>query len=129
MAAIDLVDETFIAASPDLVARVVADRRRWVEWWPDLELRVFMDRGSKGIRWSVSGGYVGSMEIWLEPCIDGVILHYYLRIDLGSGEMGSRRAVDRARASRARAWKAEVWRLKDELEATRAPGAGAAAGE
>lgn len=92
-------------------------------------MRVFMDRGPKGIRWSVSGGYVGSMEIWIEPCLDGALLHYYLRVDSGNGAASSPRVADRVRAARARAWKLEVWRLKDELEATRAPGAGAATGE
>ncbi len=54
----------------------------WHPWWPELQLSIFMDRGDKGVRWSISGALVGSSEIWLEPFADGVIVHYYLRADL-----------------------------------------------
>lgn len=126
MPAIDLVDETFIAAAPGAIAEIVSDSRRWAEWWPDLSLRVFMDRGSKGIRWSVSGALVGSTEIWIEPVLDGAVLHYYLRVDPPDDTSLSQREVDRVRSVRAKAWKVIVWRLKDELEGSRAPGTGAA---
>ncbi|MDP3971816.1 MAG: polyketide cyclase / dehydrase and lipid transport [Candidatus Nanopelagicales bacterium] len=125
MPAIDLVDETFIAAAPAAIAEIVSDPHRWAEWWPDFSLRVFMDRGSKGIRWSVSGTFVGSTEIWIEPVLDGAVLHYYLRVDPPDGTPLGRRDVNRARSARAKAWKAIVWRLKDELEGSRAPGTGA----
>jgi hypothetical protein len=130
---VDLVDETFIVASPGRVALQVADRRRWVIWWPDLRLDVFMDRGDEGIRWSITGSLVGSAEIWLEAFGDGVILHYYLRGDLTEPESktkprhlpdsprGKRRA-DATRRRHAVRWKQVVWELKAELEADHTPG-------
>jgi hypothetical protein len=132
MPTVDLVDETFIAAPPEVVAAAVARPERWREWWPDLVLTVFMDRGRQGLRWNVAGGLHGSSELWLEPVADGVLVHYYLRADPpvppGSGSPGrSARRARRLREGRARAWKRSVWALKDELEAGRAPGGAAAA--
>lgn len=135
MPLIDLVDETFIVAPPARLAAVVADRRRWRAWWPDLELEVFMDRGEQGLRWSVTGALVGSAEVWLEPFGDGAIVHYYLRADPTAPESATtarhlpdsprgRRTADRLRRQHALHWKATVWALKWELEAGREPGAG-----
>ena len=75
----DLVDETFVVALPEVVAGIVADPASWQRWWPDLHLVVFMDRGLAGQRWSMTGALVGSLEIWIEPFADGCILHHYLR--------------------------------------------------
>lgn len=135
MAVVDLVDETFIVAPPAALVGVVSDRRRWRQWWPDLVLDVFMDRGEQGIRWSVTGALVGSCEIWLEPFGDGVIVHYYLRADPTVGESQTevrvlpdsprgRRTADRLRRRQALRWKQTVWTLKAELEGGRAPGSG-----
>jgi hypothetical protein len=129
MARVDLVDETFVVASPAAVSAVVHDPARWRQWWPDLDLTVFMDRGDAGIRWSVGGALRGSTELWLEPVLDGVVVHYYLRADDGAGadrgdasSLRARRAGDRLRDLRARAWKTCVNAVKDELEAGRAAG-------
>jgi hypothetical protein len=129
MHSIDLVDETFVAASPAVVAAVVADPQRWRSWWPERRLEVFMDRGLKGQRWSIAGDLVGSAEIWLEAYRDGVILHYYLRADPHGSEPGtlSRRRADRIRRQEALAWKTLVWALKVELEDGKAVGRGPAA--
>ena len=35
----------------------------------------------KGIRWTVTGALTGTMEIWLEPSLDGVVLHYFLHAE------------------------------------------------
>ncbi len=131
MPTVDLVDETFVVADRAAVADVVADPRRWRAWWPDLTLTVFMDRGLDGIRWSAAGAWVGSVEIWLEPVGDGVLVHHYARLDRADASgaalpppedpAGLRRAA-RARARRARAWKRDIWALKDELEGDRAAG-------
>jgi len=137
MAGIDLVDETFIAAPPVRLSMVVADPARWREWFPDVELTVFMDRGLAGIRWSVTGDFVGSMEIWVEPVGDGATLHYYLRVvptKAGSttepqpipDTMAGHRKAARIRVGRAQAWKRIVWALKDELEGDREVGSAAA---
>ena len=39
------------------------------------------DRADKGIRWTVAGPLTGTMEIWLESMLDGVILHYFLHAE------------------------------------------------
>lgn len=121
----DLVDETFIVAAPQVLAPIVADRSYHRRWWPDLQLTVFMDRGLLGQRWSITGALVGSLEIWLEPFADGCILHHYLRGEptpaLPDTPDGWRKAA-RLRAARAKAWKTSVWALKAELEAGRAAG-------
>jgi hypothetical protein len=130
--ALDLVDETFVVADRATVAAIVADPARWRSWWPDLELTVFMDRGLDGIRWSATGPWTGSLEIWLEEVGDGVLLHHYARLDPVDRQTGGPRPVpvdaagwrraSRARGRRARAWKQVVWSLKDELEAGRPAG-------
>ncbi len=132
MAAVDLVDETFVVADRATLAAIVADPLRWREWWPDLTLTVFMDRGLDGVRWSASGAWAGSLEIWLEAVGDGVLVHHYARLDPVDRRTGERRPLPgdasgwrraaRARARRAQAWKRVVWALKDELESGRAVG-------
>jgi hypothetical protein len=125
---VDLVDDTYVACAPHVVAQVVADERRWDVWWPDLRLTTTRDRGPKGRQWAVRGAILGTMEIWLEPWWDGVILHLYLRADPAHPRVRSRRAdVDahaagwaaRERQRRAQQWKRHVHRLKDELEDAR----------
>ena len=133
MPAVDLVDETFVVADRASLAAVVSDPRRWALWWPGLALTVFMDRGLDGIRWSVAGRWIGSLEIWLEEVGDGVLVHHYARLDpvdphTGGArpvptDLAGRRRAARARAARATAWKRSVWSLKDELETGREVGA------
>ncbi|GAA4356335.1 hypothetical protein GCM10023145_26670 [Angustibacter luteus] len=118
---IDLVDDTFVAAPPEQVARAVADPRRWVRWWPDLALTTTRDRGAKGRQWRVDGGLRGTSEIWLEPWRDGVLVHFYLRADPGDQSATGAR-VDRERRHRAQQWKRAVHALKDDLERGREPG-------
>ena len=59
MTAIHIVDDTFIRAPHDVVARAVRDRARWAIWWPDLTLTVTEDRGPLGVRWTVDGPVAG----------------------------------------------------------------------
>ena len=120
MAALDLIDETFVVADPAAVAAVVRDPRRWELWWPGLRLGVFQDRDDAGIRWNVRGALTGSMEVWLEPYGDGVLLHHYVRCD----PVGRDRISPRERRRRQRATKRVFWALKDELEGPRAAGQG-----
>lgn len=110
---LDLLDETFVAARPAAVARLVGDRARWAHWWPGLVLTVEQDRGPEGIRWLVAGEPGGTMEIWLEPVLDGTVAHYYLRIGSLS-ERAGRRWTRNA--------KIVLWQLKDEIERDRTVG-------
>jgi len=84
MNSIQIADETFVAADGARVGAAVADRSSWRRWWPDLRLLVVEDRAEKGIRWTVTGALTGTMEIWLEPMmegLDGVVLHYFLHAE------------------------------------------------
>ncbi|GGM61457.1 hypothetical protein GCM10012275_35560 [Longimycelium tulufanense] len=81
MASVDVVDETFLAVPPHVVAAVFADPASCTRFWPDLTLQAYADRGAEGRRWAVRGALVGTMEVWLEAVLDGTVLHYFLRAD------------------------------------------------
>lgn len=81
MNSIQIADETFVAADPVEVGRAVGNPASWRRWWPDLQLTVVEDREDKGHRWTVAGALTGTMEIWLEPVLDGVVLHYFLHAE------------------------------------------------
>ena len=81
VSSIQVADETFVAARPEAVGRAVGDRPSWRRWFPDLLLDVVEDRAEKGVRWTVAGSVTGTMEIWLEPVLDGVVLHYFLHAE------------------------------------------------
>lgn len=125
MPSVDVVDETFVAVPPEVLIVEFAPVR-WTALWPDLDLRVVTDRGPAGFRWTITGALVGSMEVWLEPVLDGTVLHYFLRAD-PPGPDGrpcpapSRRGAAEARR-RQRAAKAIAFGCKDRLDAGRAAG-------
>ncbi len=126
MPSVDVVDETFIAVPQDVLAAEFATPARWRTLWPDLDLEVVTDRGAAGLRWTVTGALVGSMEVWLEPVLDGTVLHYFLRAD-PPGPGGAPRPAAPRRAAveaqrRQRAAKAIAFACKDRLEAGRAAG-------
>jgi hypothetical protein len=126
VAQIDLIEETFVAADPVLVAAAVHEPRFTAELWPDLRLAVFMDRRNEGIRWTATGALTGSCEVWLEAYGDGVLVHTYLRCDVadaaGAVVTPSPRDAMREIRARARHAKRVLWGVKDRLEAGRAPG-------
>ncbi len=115
-----------MAVPPEVLVAEFAAPARWRTLWPDLDLQVVTDRGAAGLRWTVTGALVGSMEVWLEPVLDGTLLHYFLRAD-PPGPNGTpapaapRQAAAEARR-RQRAAKAIAFACKDRLEAGRAPG-------
>lgn len=78
---IQIADQTYVAAAAAQVGAAVADQSSWRRWWPDLRLQIVEERGEKGIRWAVTGALTGTMEIWLEPSLDGVVLHYFLHAE------------------------------------------------
>ncbi|HEV2782943.1 MAG TPA: polyketide cyclase / dehydrase and lipid transport [Actinophytocola sp.] len=118
---LDVVDETFLAVPPKQVAAVFAEPATWRRFWPDLELEVYADRGDEGLRWTVRGALVGTMEVWLEPMLDGTVLHYFLRADLPAAPPRPR-AMRRERTRRQLAAKSVALDLKLELENGRRPG-------
>jgi hypothetical protein len=117
---VDVVDETFLAVPPKVVAAAFAAPSAWRRFWPDLVLEVYADRGDEGLRWTVRGALVGTMEIWLEPVLDGTVLHYFLRADLPApaGDRDARREIRR----RQLAAKTIALDLKSVLEDGRRPG-------
>jgi hypothetical protein len=121
MPAVDVVDETFIAVPPSAVAAFFSDPSCWPKLWPDLRLSVYADRGDSGLRWTVRGGLTGTMEVWLEPVLDGTLLHYFLRADPPEP---FRRPSDQLRAVQRRqvAAKQAALDLKLTLEDGREPG-------
>ncbi|MGV9479421.1 hypothetical protein [Gordonia aichiensis] len=117
---IQVADETFVAAAPELVAAVVGDRGRWRSWWPDLRTEVVEDRGAAGVRWRVDGPVRGTMEFWCEPVLDGFVLHYFLHAE-PAGESADIDAVALNHRYRVTG-KRVSFEIKDLLESGRAPG-------
>lgn len=118
---VDVVDSTWVAAAPASVATLVADPANWRRWWPGLDLRVDEWRALKGVRWTVravSGhaDLAGSAEVWLEPMAEGVVAHFFLRLDPTSGRAISRRVVDKITCAYRRQTKTAFWALADRLD-------------
>ncbi|TWP48920.1 polyketide cyclase / dehydrase and lipid transport [Lentzea tibetensis] len=127
MPSVDVVDETFLAVPPTVVAAAFAAPSSWRTYWPDLDLDVYADRGVEGLRWTVRGALVGTMEVWLEPVLDGTVVHYFLRADLAQSDGGSLseltpRQAQREVRRRQIAAKTVALQLKMTLEDGRPPG-------
>ncbi len=112
---VDIADDTFIVADRSRLAALFADPGTWRRWWPDLDLALAEDRGLEGTRWTVSGRYRGSAEIWLEKWRDGVIVHWYLRVEPGAGAGRPGRVEHRMATDHKR----RIHALKDEWERDR----------
>jgi hypothetical protein len=120
--AIDIVDSTWFAARPAAVAAIVAEPANWRRWWPTLDLAVDEWRGEKGMRWTVrsvtgrGAGLAGSAEVWLEPMHEGVVAHFFLRLDPAVDRRLSRSRAERiTREYRVRT-KQAFWALADQLD-------------
>ncbi len=124
MNSIQIADETFVCADPAAVGAAVANQSSWRRWWPDLKLTVVEDRGPAGQRWTVTGALTGTMEVWLEAVMDGVVLHYFLHAEptgvsgaalaqLNLADLNHRRRV---------AGKDMAFEIKTDLERTRPVG-------
>src|SRR6476646_3254951 len=124
MNSIQIADETFVAADPVEVGRAIGDPASWRRWWPDLLLTVVEDRGDKGHRWTVAGALTGTMEIWLEPVLDGVVLHYFLHAEPSAVAAWQLAKMNLAKMNHRRrvAGKDMAFEVKRTLEATRPVG-------
>lgn len=124
MNSVQIADETFVAADPADVGDMVADPANWRRWWPDLRLTVVQDRGPVGQRWTVTGALTGSMEVWLEPSLDGVILHYFLHAEPAGVAAWQLAKMNLPKLNHERrvAGKRMAFELKDVLEAGRPVG-------
>jgi hypothetical protein len=124
MNSIQIADETFVCADPVAVGIQVADRSNWLRWWPDLRLTVVEDRGPMGHRWTVTGALTGTMEVWLEPVLDGVILHYFMHAEPSGVAAWELARMDLAKTNHQRrvAGKNMAFEVKAKLEETRPVG-------
>jgi len=124
MNSIQIADQTFVAADPVEVGKAVADAARWLRWWPDLRLTVIEDRADKGHRWTVTGALTGTMEIWLEPVLDGVVLHYFLHAEPSGAAAWQLAKMNMAKLNHRRrvAGKNMAFEIKRKLEASRPVG-------
>lgn len=124
MHSIQIADETFVAATPAQVGAAVGDRSSWRRWWPDLQLQVVEDRADQGVRWTVAGPLAGTMEIWLEPSLDGVLLHYFLHAEPSGVSAWQLARMDLAKMTHRRrvAGKKMAFEVKARLERDRPVG-------
>lgn len=124
MSSIQVADQTFVAAHAAGVGAAVGDSARWQRWWPDLQLAVVEDRADKGVRWTVDGPLTGTMEIWLEPVLDGVVLHYFLHAEPAGATAQQLARMNLAKMTHRRrvAGKKMAFEVKAEQEASRPVG-------
>jgi hypothetical protein len=127
VSSIQIADQTFLAAPGAVVAELTNDPARWRRWWPDLELQVREDRADKGIRWTVTGALTGTMEIWLEECMDGVIMHYFLHAEPSDGVVPPLRRLLAVNRTRRVAGRNMSFEIKARVEAGRPAGVAPAA--
>jgi hypothetical protein len=124
MNSIQIADETFVCADPADVGAAIASRSNWRRWWPDLRMEVVEDRGPLGHRWTVTGALTGTMEVWLEPVMDGVVLHYFLHAEPAgvSGDRPASADLPQLNHQRRVAGKNMAFEVKNDLERTRPVG-------
>jgi hypothetical protein len=124
MNSIQIADETFVCADPVDVGAAVADPDNWRRWWPDLRLVVIEDRAAMGQRWTVTGALTGTMEVWLEPSLDGVILHYFMHAEPSGATAWELGRMDLAKMNHVRrvAGKKMAFQVKQRLEESRPVG-------
>ena len=58
-AVVDVVDETYVRAAPQVVREALDAPGLLEGLWPGLERQVVQDRGAKGVRWRVRGEVEG----------------------------------------------------------------------
>jgi hypothetical protein len=120
MSTIDISCDDLVVADPAYVAERLGSDTLWREWWPDLTLTPSERRGLEGVRWAVTGAAIGTAEWWLEPVRDGVVVHWYLRVDPAKPVRGQ--ALARLEERYVASYREHLWRFKDEAEMGRAAG-------
>lgn len=124
--AVDLLDSTWVHGRAAAVGALIAEPANWRRWWPGLDLVADELRGPQGVRWTVrrvaevpAARLRGTGEIWLQPSDDGVVVHFFLRLDPAPGcSIDARSVAGFARAYRARSKRA-VWDISDTLDPDR----------
>lgn len=115
---LDLIDDTYMACSPETLAPLVSSPGLAAELWPEWRVSVTEARGVEGVRWEVGGPVSGSAEVWIERYRDrGSVVHVYVRVD-PVGETWSARRIERRRERTRRRIKTVMWALKDRAEAS-----------
>ena len=124
MNSIQIADETFVCADPADVGALIADPANWRRWWPDLRLTVVEDRGPAGHRWTITGALTGTMEVWLEAVMDGVVLHYFVHAEPSGAAAWELARMDLPKMNHRRrvAGKDMAFEVKRTLESTRPVG-------
>lgn len=124
MNSIQIADETFVCADPADVGGLIADPANWRRWWPDLRLTVVEDRGPAGHRWTITGALTGTMEVWLEAVMDGVVLHYFVHAEPSGAAAWELTRMDLPKMNHRRrvAGKDMAFEVKRTLESTRPVG-------
>ncbi len=79
--AVNIIDESFVVASPLRMRTDWCDEQRWSALLPETRLECYQDRGLLGKRWRLAGRLVGTAEVWLESLPTGVLVHVYVRAD------------------------------------------------
>jgi len=120
MPSLDISCDDLVVADPAYVAERLGSDTLWREWWPELTLTPTERRGLEGVRWAVTGAAIGTAEWWLERVRDGVVVHWYLRVDPRQPVRG--RALERLRERYVARYRDHLWRFKDAVEAGRAAG-------
>lgn len=125
-AAIDVLDSTWIKARAATVGAVIADPGNWRRWWPGLDLHADELRGEQGVRWTVRGvaehpdlALRGSAEIWLQPADDGVIVHFFLKLDPTPPREVPLPVAERMHRTYRRLAKRAFWAVADQLDPQR----------
>ena len=103
----DVIARAFIALTPQSLRRQIERHLATTSLFGEAELRLTEDRAAKGWRWQVTAPFQGSAEIWLEPALDGCVLHAFLRAE----DAAAARLADRGKRMRA-----ELFAFKDRCE-------------
>jgi ribosome-associated toxin RatA of RatAB toxin-antitoxin module len=120
MPSLDISCDDLVVADPAYVADRLGEDTLWREWWPELILTPSERRGLEGVRWAVTGAAIGTAEWWLEQVRDGVVVHWYLRVD--PVRRTGRRGLVKLKEQYVARYRDNIWRFKDEVEQSRAAG-------